>query len=281
MKWVHREVANSTTYQRSWRPNDTNTGDERNFSRAVPRRLPAEIAYDSVVIATASDERAATFAADLEGRMVLRPGAARNRGNGPDYALAVFGRSTRENNCDCDRSAEASLLQTVFLRNDQDTLRMIERGEGWVAQVTGTTNDRDDRSESNREGRGRRDKRDDADLVQRLERAEAVLEKARNSGDEKQLARAERALAQAQAALDEAEGNSEDTQASDVKADPLPPSDAAALIEEAYLRTVNRFPSEGERDIAAAYLQDSDNPREGLRDLIWTLINTKEFIVNH
>jgi hypothetical protein len=88
-------------------------------------------------------------------------------------------------------------------------------------------------------------------------------------------------LAQAQAALDEAEGNSEDTQAADVKADPLPPSDAAALIEEAYLRTVNRFPTEGERDIAAAYLQDSDNPREGLRDLIWTLINTKEFIVNH
>jgi hypothetical protein len=275
MKWVHREIANSVTYQRSWRPNDTNAGDERNFSRAVPRRLPAETAYDSVLVATASDERSATFATDLEGRMILRPGAARNRGNGPDYALAVFGRSTRENNCDCDRSAEASLLQTVFLRNDQDTLQMIDRGDGWVAQVTRTA---DNRKESAEE---RPNKRDDGNPQQRVRRAEAALEKARESGNEKQIDRAERNLERAQAALDEAEGDTEDTESPAVKAEPLPAADAAALIEEAYLRTVSRFPTGPEQEIAAAYLLDADDPRQGLRDLVWTLINTKEFIVNH
>jgi len=34
MKWVHRTIANSDTYQRSWQPNETNKIDERNFSRA-------------------------------------------------------------------------------------------------------------------------------------------------------------------------------------------------------------------------------------------------------
>ena len=59
MKWVHREIANSDTYQRSWQTNETNAADERNFSRAVPRRLPAEVAYDAVQMATASDAKAA------------------------------------------------------------------------------------------------------------------------------------------------------------------------------------------------------------------------------
>ena len=40
---------------------DTNANDERNFSRAVPRRLPAEVAYDALVMATTGDKRAATF----------------------------------------------------------------------------------------------------------------------------------------------------------------------------------------------------------------------------
>src|SRR5690606_37459959 len=39
MKWVHRTIANSDTYQRSWQPNQTNPHDERNFSRALPPRI--------------------------------------------------------------------------------------------------------------------------------------------------------------------------------------------------------------------------------------------------
>ena len=49
MKWLHREICNSRTYQLSWRPNATNKLDERNYSRSVIRRLPAEVAYDALV----------------------------------------------------------------------------------------------------------------------------------------------------------------------------------------------------------------------------------------
>ena len=37
-------------------------------------------------------------------------------------------RSTRESNCDCDRSMEASLLQTVYLQNDADLYQAIDGG---------------------------------------------------------------------------------------------------------------------------------------------------------
>ena len=53
------------------------------------------------------------------------------------------------------------------------------------------------------------------------------------------------------------------------------------LIKEAYLRTFTRLPSAEELATAETYLKESDNPADGLRDLVWALLNTKEFVVNH
>src|SRR5262249_6378929 len=64
MKWLHRTIATSQTYQRGWQPNDTNRHDERNVSHSVVRRLPAEVAYDALVHATASDEALRALARD-------------------------------------------------------------------------------------------------------------------------------------------------------------------------------------------------------------------------
>ena len=58
MKWLHREICKSDTYQRGWQPNETNLHDDRNFGRAVARRMPAEVIYDAVRIATAGDREA-------------------------------------------------------------------------------------------------------------------------------------------------------------------------------------------------------------------------------
>src|SRR5207248_600144 len=54
---------------------------------------------------------------------------------GAGYVLNVFGRSGRASNCDCDRSNDASLLQTVYLQNDQELLATIDRKGGWLAEV--------------------------------------------------------------------------------------------------------------------------------------------------
>ena len=63
LKWLHREIATSRTYQLSWQPNDTNRLDGRNFSHALVRRLPAEVAYDAISMATAGKDE---LAADLK-----------------------------------------------------------------------------------------------------------------------------------------------------------------------------------------------------------------------
>ena len=144
MKWLHREIANSDTYQRSWRPNDTNLLDERNFSRAVPRRLPAEVAVDALTMATSTRARCETFADDLSERAIANSDSQDRNGLG--YALTVFGRSIRESNCDCDRSSEANLLQTVFTRNDNMLLTAIERRDGWVSEVAAFLRNRRNRT---------------------------------------------------------------------------------------------------------------------------------------
>ena len=52
------------------------------------------------------------------------------------YALTIFGRSTRENNCDCDRSVDPSLLQTMYIKNDNDVYSAINRtNSSWLFQV--------------------------------------------------------------------------------------------------------------------------------------------------
>src|SRR5580704_9493120 len=137
MKWLHREIANSRTYQLSWWPNATNRLDQRNFSHAVIRRLPAEVAYDAVRQATSSDKTVAAMRTDCSDRAIGVAGSTRRGGRFiSPYALGLFGRSVRESNCDCDRSNEPSLLQTVFLRNDSELLAMVSNPQfGWIAQI--------------------------------------------------------------------------------------------------------------------------------------------------
>jgi hypothetical protein len=53
------------------------------------------------------------------------------------------------------------------------------------------------------------------------------------------------------------------------------------LVREIYLRTFSRPPSEKELTQAEQYVADSPTPFDGLRDLVWALANSKEFVVNH
>ena len=70
MQWLHRTILNSDAYQRSWRPNDTNRHDERNFSRMTIRRLPAEVVADAITQATASKSRVDVMTASSKARTI-------------------------------------------------------------------------------------------------------------------------------------------------------------------------------------------------------------------
>jgi len=62
---------------------------------------------------------------------------------------------------------------------------------------------------------------------------------------------------------------------------PMPDDKLAAVIKSTYLRTLSRMPSDDELARSVAYVQTSSDKLQGLGDVVWALINTKEFIVNH
>jgi hypothetical protein len=200
MKWLHREIANSHAYQRSIKSNDTNRLDERNFSRATARRLPAEVLFDAIDQATANSAVLARLTTNVEERAIgPKGGALVGRFKDGNYAATVFGRSARDSNCDCSTSNEPNLLQAIYMQNDKEILAALNRKDGWLNEIGGK------------------------------------------------------------------------------KSRP----DAEAFIKAAFLRTLSRPPTPAEMKRSALHLEQVGNRTEGLHELLWALLNTREFITNH
>jgi len=229
--------------------------------------MPAEVAYDSLRIATASDAEAAKLQEKMDGRAIAEPIVTTRGGGRKDgtFALTVFGRSVRESNCDCDRSSDASLLQTVFLQNDQETLGMINRKGSWVDQLVRTAD-------------GAKDATDPAVRRKQAERSveqiEGFLKKAEAKGNAEATERAKKELAAAKERAEKVRDLPEEKFT-------LKSEDAATIIRQAYLRTLTRYPSDDEIRRAEAYFAEAGDLAIGARDLLWALLNTKEFVVNH
>lgn len=195
MKWLHRQIIGSDTYQRSWKPNESNRDDRHNFSRAIPRRLPAEVVYDSIKQALAAINQTEEVRSDLTRRAI---GDLSMRLAGT-YAMQVFGKPDRAMNCDCERVNQPTLLQSIFLQNDPLVDQRLEES-GWLNEI------------SQQESSG------------------TVLNPDR-------------------------------------------------LVQSAWLRTLNRPPTSEETSRAIKHLAEADSTTDGLRDLLWALINTKEFVL--
>ncbi len=295
MKWLHREILNSRTYQLSWIPNSSNRHDERNFSRSVPRRLPAEIAYDMMTQVTLNDAKNAEFVTNLDKRSISIPGSSlksRNR-NPADYALTVFGRSIRESNCDCDRTEEPSLLQTIFVRNDNQVLSMIDEKDGWLTQVAKENNlPFNGKSQADPNSGGKQKDAQVRKSKAQIDRCKQQLDAAEKAGRKNQIKllqvqlkklRSDARSAGVLAPEDEdpmpaVESGSDVVESA---AKHLPKWNVSEVINSAYLRTVSRFPTADEMQTAQTFIAESADPIDGLRGVLWALMNTREFIVNH
>jgi hypothetical protein len=53
------------------------------------------------------------------------------------------------------------------------------------------------------------------------------------------------------------------------------------IVEELFLATLSRLPDEGDKQAALAHVQAAKDRRAGFVDLLWALINTREFVLNH
>ncbi len=192
LKHLVRTIATSRAYGRSSQPDGPDAVDRRNLARFTPRRLPAEVLLDAIDTVAGSRSRFAGLPDPFRAVQLPDDGFASS-------FLDVFGRPRRESACECERSAEANLSQTLHLLNSDEIQARLADADGRAARLA---------------------------------------------------------------------------------ADPRP---EAAKVEGLYRVALARKPDDDERADCVAFLEGrkaAGRLREGYEDLIWTMINTKEFLFN-
>ncbi len=126
-----RTIAASRTYQLSSHPNTTNADDQQNYSRALFKRMNAEVLLDAVCQVTGVPEKFAGVPAGSRAVQLWD-----NRVS--HYFLKVFGRPIRETACECERNVEPSIAQVLHLMNAPEIQAKIGHAGGRVAQLCRT-----------------------------------------------------------------------------------------------------------------------------------------------
>jgi hypothetical protein len=179
-------------------------------------------------------------------------------------------------------------LQTVFLRNDGEMFTLITRRNGWFHENMASLGELKDGNVEVKSVR-RTDGDNIANEIRFLERdldeVRKDLAKAKKKGkkaDEDQLRRLRKAEERLESRISdmrkEVDARKKVTVTAVEEVAALTPGE---LVVEAYLRTFNRNPSEQEKTQGEEYLRTSSDLPSGLRDLVWALLNSKEFVVNH
>ena len=288
LKWLHREIANSRTYQLSWVPNETNKDDRRNFSRALPRRLPAEVLFDAVASAASNSSTNRGYRDAVDNRAISIPGTVTNgygkKKGGADsaFALQVFGRSERSSSCDCDRTEETSLMQTVYLQNDRDIHLMLQQKGSWINLMAEKYNasgvsskEKSFLLQSNRKLLSY--KKQKANYEKLISRVDGDDNKAasKRKGYQKQIAKVDKGIESLKRKIEPIQDKIDAARIEKEK------MDLGEVVTEAYLRTLSRFPSDSEKERCLAHIKEEKDLIKGVTGVMWALVNTKEFIVNH
>lgn len=199
LRWLHRTILNSRTYQQSSTPDPAAIVDRANYAAFPLRRMSAEVMLDALNTATGTTEKMGMeyYHWPDEMKTVDVPFSPKN----PfvEFVLETYGRPKRNAavQCDCERDGGASVLQVLALANHPRVWEKIREPNGRAAKL------------------------------------------AKASGTESEK------------------------------------------VEELFLATVGRLPIEAERSACLAYLKDDGSPEKGLQGILWGLINTREFLLQH
>jgi hypothetical protein len=113
LKALVRLIATSSVYSLSSIPNESNARDKQSFARHYPRRLGAEVLLDAISQVTGSPTTFAGFPSGTRAIELPDEGI-------PSGFLDAFGRPKRDTACECERTSDASLGQSLMLLNSTD-----------------------------------------------------------------------------------------------------------------------------------------------------------------
>jgi len=123
LKDLVRTICKSSTYQLSSLPNEYNLKDKQNFSRYYPKRLSAEVLYDAFHQVTGTTQSFGGLPAGTRSMEIPDPTMSQNV-----YFLKVFGMPAGDTACECERSQEANLAQSLHLLNSSEVQNKISAG---------------------------------------------------------------------------------------------------------------------------------------------------------
>ncbi len=131
-----KSICKSRTYQLAITTNEYNRDDDINYSHALPRRLPAEVLFDSIHRATGTPSRlpglpAGARAAQLVDSNVDLPGGF----------LELFGKPVRESACECERSNTMMLGPVLAMVNGPIVADAVRDPAGRLAAFAAATPD--------------------------------------------------------------------------------------------------------------------------------------------
>tara|TARA_R110002072_G_scaffold303109_2_gene493992 strand:+ start:21484 stop:23910 length:2427 start_codon:yes stop_codon:yes gene_type:complete len=127
-------ITASRTYQLTTTPSAMNEQDEQNYSRALFKRLDAEVRFDMICQVTGSAEKfdgvpAGSRAIELWDSQV------------PHYFLSLFGRPVRATACECERATQPSVGQVLHVLNSPQIHEKLSSDAGKPAILEASITD--------------------------------------------------------------------------------------------------------------------------------------------
>lgn len=127
VKQLIRAIMSSAAYQRSPQATAENAADDRFYSHYLVKRMSAEVMLDALSQVTAVATEFPDYPKGL--RALQLPD-----NNIASYFLSAFGRPAREFTCECERSEEPSITQTLHLANGKTLNEKLKAGDNIVKQ---------------------------------------------------------------------------------------------------------------------------------------------------
>ncbi len=177
---------------------------------------------------------------------------------------------------------ENGLLQTMYLKNDNDMYAAINRSNSsWLFQVGQQLGavEQPNAQKARMNDRAVQMQKQAKQLKQRVAQLKQQDDK------KQQLQQAQKRLRKLTADLKKLRQNAGRMKNSPARVqtfeEPISPEKTEDIITRTYLRSLSRYPTEQETAAAKKYIEESKDKMAGVYDLIWAVLNTKEFMLNH